>query len=246
MRPAIIRTTGASCRQVASQLDHHNMLIPLVTTTSAAGTKSETSVMNPGIEDILQKPTVPPHGQDNLAVLKLQGGQTRQGHHGDPVKEPRLQYVRSYYSTLSSILPKLWNYVNGRKSLAPEQVKLRWTCVSEIPTAPRVNSSMLGDVSNRFQTCGHTSYDDFEEIRPGAVAAYAEKLLRSGYVTHAQTTTQGSRAATALLPAAKNRVVAVSCTITSLNLAKPGQNTRPKARKFAEIKWSPTPGVTCR
>ena len=93
--------------------------------------------------------------------------------------------------------------------------------------------------------CGYTSHDNFREFRPGAVAAYAEKLRKSGYVTHAQPTTTESGTTRTFLTAAKNKVTAVGRNISTMK-SKNGQNVKPKARKFATIQCSPTPDVTCR
>jgi hypothetical protein len=76
------------------------------------------------------------------------------------------------------------------------------------------------------------------------VAAYAEKLLQSGYVTQAEPTTQADGAASTLLTAAKNSLVAVRRNIPSLSLKEHRYSIKPKARKFAAIQCSPT--VKCR
>lgn len=93
--------------------------------------------------------------------------------------------------------------------------------------------------------CGYTSYDDFRELRSGAVAAYAERLRKSGYVTHAQPVTTASGTTRAFVAAAKNKLTAVGRNFSAMK-SKNGPNFKPRARKFATIQCSPTPGVTCR
>jgi len=97
-----------------------------------------------------------------------------------------------------------------------------------------------------LQICGHASHDDFRKFRPGAVATYAEKLLRSGYVTHAQPTTTEPGISRVLLTAIGNKVAAVGRSISTSKPNNNGEKLKPKARRFATIQCSPTPDVRCR
>jgi hypothetical protein len=143
-----------------------------------------------------------------------------------------------------SVLSKLWGYINVRKPLGPGYVRLEWTCVS---TVSKILNLFYYQVrTNPLQLCGHTSHDDFRELRPGAVAAYAEKLRKSGYVTQAQPTTTESGTTRKFLTAAKNKVTAVGRNMSTLKSNNNGQNVKPKARKFATIQCLPTPDATCR
>ncbi|KAE8447544.1 hypothetical protein EG329_010674 [Mollisiaceae sp. DMI_Dod_QoI] len=125
--------------------------------------------------------------------------------------------------SISSISSKLWNYIFPKKLLAPGIVRLEWTC-----------------------SCGHTSHDDTRELRPGAVADYATKLVQSGYVTRAQPTNHASGATATFITAARNKVTAVGRNIPGFESSTRGQRVKLKRRKFAAIQCSSTPGITCR
>ncbi|KUJ13403.1 HET-domain-containing protein [Mollisia scopiformis] len=135
------------------------------------------------------------------------------------VQGTKMLGVLSLFQKTSTV----WNYINAKQALEPGLVRLNWTC-----------------------NCGHTSHDDFRELRPGAVAAYAGKLVDSGYVTHAQSTNLGSGSTVTFITAARNKATAVGRNIGNLKFGKQGRNPKPKTRKFANIQCSPTPGVTCR
>ena len=156
---------------------------------------------------------------------------------GDPLTE-------STPNQISTVLPNLGAYKDVRDSFGPGRVRLEWTCVGAF--LHNTELIYLQISTEPLQICGHTSYDDFRELRSGAVATYAEKLRKSGYVTHAQPTTTKSGIPRTFMTAVGNKVIAVSRSISTLKSDNKGGNVKPKARKFATIQCSPTPDVTCR
>ncbi|KAH7416704.1 heterokaryon incompatibility protein-domain-containing protein [Cadophora sp. MPI-SDFR-AT-0126] len=135
------------------------------------------------------------------------------------------------HSSLSVISPLLkpfyffvtaWNHFNSKRPLVSGVVRLEWTC-----------------------NCGHTSYDDFKEMRSGAVAAYAEKLINAGYATHAQSTNDAPGTATTLLTAARNQLVATRRSLPSFKPDKERKRVK-KVRKFVNAQCSPEPRAMCR
>jgi hypothetical protein len=166
---------------------------------------------------------------------------------GGPLTEstPNQIPTENLFVNNHSVLSNMWSYIDVRKPFGPGCVRLEWTCVSTF-LSQNIELTYYQDSTEPLQICGHTSHDDFRELRPGAVATYEEKLRRSGYVTHAQTTTTEPGISRIFLTAVGNKVTAVGRSISTLKSNNNGQNVKPKARKFAAIQCSPTPDVTCR
>ena len=151
--------------------------------------------------------------------------------------------TQNFYVKNPSVLSELWDYIDVRKPLWPGYVRLEWTCIS---TVSKIFNLFYQVHTNPLQICGYASHDDFRELQPGAVAAYAEKLRKSGYVTHAQSTTTESGTTRTFLTTAKNKVTAVGRNISTMKSNNYRQNVKPKARKFDTVRCSPAPDVTCR
>lgn len=64
--------------------------------------------------------------------------------------------------------------------------------------------------------CGYQSFDDFQELDEGVVAEFADELLRSGYITHANVSTGAARETPGLFRQASNAFVTFRGSINGL------------------------------